>query len=75
VFAAADHAPGNVAPGTSAQRVADLALAHGVATALRGSALFLALGLVVVLTVMWRPAAAAEEATASALVAATALDD
>jgi hypothetical protein len=30
-----------------------------VATALRGSALFLALGLIVVVTVMWRPATAA----------------
>jgi Na+/phosphate symporter len=75
VFAAASHTPAHPAPHTSAARAADAALAHGVASALRGSALFLALALVVVVTVMWRPAARAEQAEASALATAVALED
>jgi EmrB/QacA subfamily drug resistance transporter len=75
VFAAASHTPTHPAPHTSSARAADVALAHGVATALRGSALFLLLALVVVVTVMWRPATAAERATSSALEVATALED
>jgi MFS family permease len=54
VFASASHA---VVPpaGASAGWLAQHQLAHGVATALRGSAIFLALALVVVTLVMWRP--------------------
>jgi EmrB/QacA subfamily drug resistance transporter len=59
VFAAASHAPAHLARTASANGLARQELAHGVATALRGSALFLALGLIVVVTVMWRPATAA----------------
>ena len=75
VFAAASHTPAHQAPHVSATRAADAALAHGVAAALRGSALFLALALAVVVTVMWRPAAASGEADATALELATALEE
>jgi len=75
VFAAASHTSARLVARTSAVRAADVALTHGVATALRGSALFLALALVVVVTVMWRPAAAVERAEAATLGTATALDD
>jgi len=73
VFAAASHVPARLAPHTTPTRAAEAALAHGVATALRGSALFLALGLVVVVTVMWRPGLAT--ARTEAAVMAGALED
>ena len=57
VFAAASHAPARVAPGTTAAALARQELAHGVATSLRGSSLFLGLALLVVVVVMRRPAA------------------
>ena len=75
VFAAASHTPARTASPTTAARAADVALAHGVATALRGSAVFLALALVVVVTVMWRPATATDPADTATLGMATALDD
>jgi hypothetical protein len=63
VFAAAGH-PGAVARGAvgSVRTSAQVDLAHAVATALKGSAVFLALALVVVVAVM-RPAARDEVVT------------
>ena len=73
VFAAADHvSTGSGAPMAPA-RAAQAALAHGVSSALRGSALFLAVALVVVVTVMWRPGMA--EARREAVAMAGALED
>jgi MFS family permease len=75
VFAAASHPPVHRAPGEAASRVASEELAHGVATALRGSAVFLTLALVMVVGVMWRPAAADAEGTELALEHAVAFDE
>ena len=74
VFASASHAPARSAHGSTAW-MAKQELAHGVATALRGSALFLALGLVVVVAVMWRPATAQEDATGLDLERSVAFED
>jgi len=71
VFASAATTPTRT---TAHVTPAQAALAHGVATALRGSTVFLALALVVVVTVMWRPAVADEAAAEASLEAATALD-
>jgi EmrB/QacA subfamily drug resistance transporter len=60
VFAAAGRAAAHH-PAASARVQAHYALAHAVATALRGSAIFLALGLVVVVAVMRGPSLRATE--------------
>ena len=75
VFAAASRVSASDALHISAARAADVALAHGVAIAPRGSALFLALASAVVATVMWRPVAVDDEAAATGLEVATALED
>jgi len=63
VFASASHPPVHRVPASTSALVARQELAHGVATALRGSAIFLALALAMVVTVMWRPAMAEADAT------------
>ena len=50
-------------------------LAHGVSTALRGSAIFLVLGLVTVVTVMWRPIKTEADATELGLEQALSFED
>ncbi|HEX7444328.1 MAG TPA: MFS transporter, partial [Acidimicrobiales bacterium] len=74
VFASASHAPTRSAHGSTAW-MARQELAHGVATALRGSALFLALGLIVVVVVMWRPAMAQADAADLELERSVAFED
>jgi hypothetical protein len=73
VFAAASHVSTRSGADPAPARAVQTALAHGVSTALRGSAVFLAVALVVVVTVMWRPGVAA--ARADAMVMAGALED
>jgi MFS family permease len=61
VFAAADRAAAHHPVGATARLQGAHALAHAVATSLRGSAVFLALGLAVVVLVMRRPTEKASE--------------
>jgi MFS family permease len=61
VFAAAGRAAAHHAVGATAALQAHYELAHAVATALRGSTIFLALGLAVVVAVMRRPSVRATE--------------
>ena len=75
VFAAASHAPAHRVAGDTASRAAAEELAHGVATALRGSAVFLALALVMVVAVMWRPARALEQQAALELERSLVFED
>src|SRR5665213_2566032 len=74
VFASASHAPARSTHGSTTS-MAKQELAHGVATALRGSAIFLALGLVVVVVVMWRPAMAQADAADLDLERSVAFED
>jgi len=75
VFASASHAPATESSTSSTAWVAKQELAHGVATALRGSAIFLALALVMVVVVMWRPAVAESDAADLELERAVAFED
>ena len=75
VFASASHAPDHRVPASASALVARQELAHGVATALRGSAIFLVLGLVTVVTVMWRPIRTEAGATELELEQALSFED
>ncbi len=55
VFAAASHSVARLPAGAAVHSAARQVLAHAVSTSLRGSAVFLALGLAVVVVVMRRP--------------------
>ena len=64
VFAAASRAAAHHGVGATVHGQAQIAMAHGVATALKGSTIFLALGLAVVVILMRRrPEKAAERVT------------